>query len=144
MKNNDQVIISHLTKKLRREELFTKDTYRSFHHLLVDILLLSGVVFLGFQIELKLTLTNTLLWLAYIITCGTVAMSLWVLAHECGHQAFTGKQRIDDFIGLILHSLLLVPYFAWQESHRIHHVFTNHIEKGESWVPSSELPTFSH
>jgi hypothetical protein len=36
-----------------------------------------------------------------------------VIAHECGHQAFSKWQAVNDAVGLVLHSLLLVPYYSW-------------------------------
>jgi len=75
------------------------------------------------------------LWLAYGVVTGTVAMGLWVLAHECGHGAFSSNRLLQDSVGYILHSLLLVPYFSWQRSHAVHHSRTNHIGEGETHVP---------
>jgi len=42
-----------------------------------------------------------------------VTAGVWVIAHECGHQAFSNSQLINDTVGFILHSCLLVPYFSW-------------------------------
>ena len=39
---------------------------------------------------------------------------IWVIAHECGHQAFSKYQLVNDGVGLVFHSCLLVPYFSWQ------------------------------
>ena len=57
-------------------------------------------------------------------------MGLWVLAHECGHGAFSDNRRLQDAVGYVLHSALLVPYFSWQRSHAVHHQHTNHVYKG--------------
>ncbi len=38
---------------------------------------------------------------------------VWVVAHECGHGAFSDWQPVNDGVGLVLHSCLLVPYFSW-------------------------------
>ena len=38
-----------------------------------------------------------------------------MIAHECGHQAFSKWQPVNDGVGLVLHSCLLVPYFSWCE-----------------------------
>lgn len=38
---------------------------------------------------------------------------VWVIAHECGHQAFSSSQLVNDTVGFILHTCLLVPYFSW-------------------------------
>jgi len=74
-------------------------------------------------------------WTAYSAVTGTVAMGLWVLAHECGHGAFSKNKTIQDTVGYVLHSLLLVPYYSWQRSHAVHHKYTNHMELGETHVP---------
>jgi fatty acid desaturase len=75
------------------------------------------------------------LWIAYAIVCGTFAIGAWVIAHECGHGAFSTDQRVCDTVGFVLHSALLVPYFSWQRSHGIHHAKTNHVIEGETHVP---------
>ena len=74
-------------------------------------------------------------WGAYSAVTGTVAMGLWVLAHECGHGAFSKNKTIQDTVGYCLHSLFLVPYYSWQRSHAVHHLYTNHMELGETHVP---------
>lgn len=74
-------------------------------------------------------------WVAYAIVAGTFACGVWVIAHECGHRAFCDRNRIQDAVGFVLHSALLVPYFSWQRSHAIHHAKTNHLTQGETHVP---------
>lgn len=64
-------------------------------------------------------------------------MGLWVLAHECGHGAFSSNKKLQDAIGYTLHTLFLVPYYSWQRSHAVHHQFTNHMELGETHVPEA-------
>jgi omega-6 fatty acid desaturase (delta-12 desaturase) len=62
-------------------------------------------------------------------------MGLWVLAHECGHGAFSTNKKLQDGVGYAIHSLMLVPYYSWQRSHAVHHQYTNHMELGETHVP---------
>jgi len=88
---------------------------------------------LGMLIPLKMAFAP--LWLAYGAVAGTVWTGMWVVAHECGHGAFSDNRFIQDLVGYILHSALLVPYFSWQHSHAVHHAHTNHITKGETHVP---------
>ncbi|KAI1107938.1 delta-12 fatty acid desaturase [Jackrogersella minutella] len=59
---------------------------------------------------------------------------IWVLAHECGHQAFSSK-ILNDTLGFIMHSSLLVPYFSWKISHGKHHKATAHMERDMVFVP---------
>lgn len=74
-------------------------------------------------------------WLLYWICQGCVLTGVWVVAHECGHHAFSDYQWLDDTVGLILHSSLLVPYFSWKYSHRRHHSNTGSLERDEVFVP---------
>ena len=74
-------------------------------------------------------------WTGYAIVTGTVAFGLWVIGHECGHQAFCTTPWVGDLVGYILHSAMLLPYFTWRRSHAVHHAHTNHIFDGETHVP---------
>lgn len=76
-------------------------------------------------------------WSFYAFWMGTIMTGPWVLAHECGHGAFSPSQTFNDFVGFIVHQFLLVPYFAWQYTHAKHHRRTNHLTDGESHVPST-------
>eukprot|EP00271_Cylindrocystis_brebissonii_P010066 TRINITY_DN2615_c0_g1_i1.p1 TRINITY_DN2615_c0_g1~~TRINITY_DN2615_c0_g1_i1.p1 ORF type:complete len:391 (+),score=62.08 TRINITY_DN2615_c0_g1_i1:26-1198(+) len=76
-----------------------------------------------------------LLWVAYWAAQGCVATGVWVIAHECGHQAFSEAGWINDTVGMVLHTCLLVPYFSWKYSHRRHHSNTGSVEKDEVFVP---------
>ena len=75
------------------------------------------------------------IWILYALISGTTAMGFWVIAHECGHGAYSQNKALETITGYLLHSLLLVPYFSWQRSHAIHHRFTNNITNGETHVP---------
>ncbi|KAG8925212.1 hypothetical protein FRC00_004206 [Tulasnella sp. 408] len=44
-------------------------------------------------------------WALYGFCVGLPAMGLWVIAHECGHHAFSTSERANDVIGWIMHSL---------------------------------------
>ena len=82
-----------------------------------------------------LVLSSSMHVVAYALAQGTALTGIWVVAHECGHHAFSEYARIDDAIGFVLHSALLVPYFSWQASHARHHAKIGHITQGETWVP---------
>lgn len=90
------------------------------------------------------------LWGLYTFMQGLFATGLWVLAHECGHQAFSPSKTYNNFVGWVLHSALLVPYFSWQMSHSKHHKATGHLERDMVFVPrtreqqASRLGKFVH
>ena len=123
----------NLVRSVIPKDLFTKKTNLSLFFLIRSLFIQAIVVYVGFLIPLKLSFL--FVWLFYFIVSGTTAMGLWVLAHECGHSAFSENRRLQTFVGYFLHSVLLVPYFSWQRSHSVHHSFTNHITDGETHVP---------
>lgn len=84
---------------------------------------------------LPLTMAFLPAWMAYWYVAGTIWTGAWVVAHECGHGAFSDNRLLQDTVGYILHTVLLVPYFSWQRSHAVHHSKTNHVFEGETHVP---------
>lgn len=77
------------------------------------------------------------LWAVYTFVQGLFATGLWVLAHECGHQSFSPSKALNDTVGWICHSALLVPYFSWKITHGKHHKATGHIERDMVFVPKT-------
>jgi len=76
-------------------------------------------------------------WALYGFAMGSAMIGWWVLAHECGHGGFSQYKTLNDSVGWVLHSALLVPYFSWQYSHAKHHSNTNHLINGETHVPDT-------
>ncbi|KAH7305962.1 delta12 fatty acid desaturase [Stachybotrys elegans] len=75
------------------------------------------------------------LWAVYTVLQGLFGTGIWVIAHECGHGAFSDSTFINDITGWVLHSALLVPYFSWKLSHSKHHKATGHMERDMVFVP---------
>ncbi|DAZ92563.1 TPA: hypothetical protein N0F65_012793 [Lagenidium giganteum] len=78
------------------------------------------------------------LWALYWFFQGAYLTGIWVIAHECGHQAYSDSEVVNNSIGLVLHSALLVPYHSWRISHRRHHSNTGSCENDEVFVPVSK------
>ena len=115
------------------ERYFKCDTKTSFRYLLQTALIQLFVVSIGLSIPFDLKFIP--IWILYSLLSGTTAMGFWVIAHECGHGAFSKNKTLETITGYLLHSLLLVPYFSWQRSHAVHHRFTNNVTNGETHVP---------
>lgn len=96
------------------------------------------------------TPVRAILWAVYTFIQGLVGTGLWVLSHECGHQSFSPSKRLNDTVGWICHSALLVPYFSWKISHGKHHKATGNIERDMVFVPktreqyASKIGHFAH
>merc|ERR1719152_720682 len=92
----------------------------------------------------NLGLVDWVLWMVYGFWQGAAFTGWWVLAHECGHGGFSQYEQLNDAVGWVLHSFLLVPYYSWQYSHAKHHANTNSIQDGESHTPNtkSDIPEY--
>jgi len=113
---------------------FDRSLVKSSGFLLVSLALTIGSGSIAYWL-IPLTWQWLPAWIVAAIVVGTAATGCWVVAHECGHRAFTRHNWLGDMIGFVLHSGLLVPYFSWQRSHALHHARTNHLELGETFVP---------
>ncbi|CEL56888.1 omega-6 fatty acid desaturase (delta-12 desaturase) [Rhizoctonia solani AG-1 IB] len=74
-------------------------------------------------------------WQVYALGAGLVGTGLWIIAHECGHQAFSTSKALNNAVGWALHSALGVPYHSWRISHARHHAATSHCTRDEAYVP---------
>ncbi|CAG8971801.1 hypothetical protein HYALB_00001911 [Hymenoscyphus albidus] len=74
-------------------------------------------------------------WSAYGFAAGCVFTGIWILAHECGHGAFSRNKMLNYTMGLIMHSFLLVPFHSWRLSHSQHHKGTGNMQKDTAFVP---------
>ena len=75
-----------------------------------------------------------LFWVAQ----GTMFWALFVIGHDCGHGSFSKHKWLNNLIGHITHTPILVPYHGWRISHRTHHANTGNIDTDESWYPISK------
>jgi len=115
---------------------FQRSYFISFLYLFVDLAIISILFYFATFIDyVPNPFLRWALWVLYWIPTGCVATGVWVLAHECGHRAFSPSKLLNDTVGLIFHSALLVPYHAWRITHSRHHKNTSHMEKDEVFVP---------
>jgi fatty acid desaturase len=81
-----------------------------------------------------------LLTSAYVSLCPMFlgARSSWLVTLHSGHGSFSNDRQLNDFVGNVVHSSILVPYHGWRISHRTHHANHGHVENDESWYPTTE------
>lgn len=76
------------------EHCFERDTMKSLMYAGISTALTVSLgVAAYFFIPLKLAFLPV--WTAYALVTGTVATGCWVVAHECGHGAFSNNKFIQ-------------------------------------------------
>ncbi|XP_039117738.1 delta(12)-acyl-lipid-desaturase [Dioscorea cayenensis subsp. rotundata] len=134
-------------KKSIPPHCFHRSILRSFSFVFHDLFISTILLLFALYIIPSIPFTPLRLaaWPLYWIIQGSILTGVWVIAHECGHHAFSDYSLLDDIVGLILHSFLMVPYFSWKYSHRRHHSNTGSLDRDEVFVPKpkSQLPWFS-
>ncbi|KAH6584584.1 hypothetical protein BASA50_009368 [Batrachochytrium salamandrivorans] len=115
---------------------FERDTLRSFSYIVHDLVLVVALFYAATYIHMLPLWYQIAAWPAYWFAQGVVCTGLWVIAHECGHGAFSPSTTINNITGFILHSALLVPYFSWKYTHSKHHKATGHMTKDQVFVPA--------
>lgn len=118
---------------------FNRSLLRSSSYLFVDLFFSFLFYYVAaMHIPRLPTSLSYIAWPIYWILQGSVQMGLWVIGHECGHQAFSDYPWLNDTIGYLLHTGMLAPYFSWKYSHRRHHSNTASLDNDESFVPKKK------
>ncbi|KAI8838674.1 delta-12-fatty acid desaturase [Chytridium lagenaria] len=119
-------------------DCFVRDTFKSFTYVFHDLFLAALLFYAATFID-TLPVDGWVKWMVvwpiYWFCQGVVCTGLWVIAHECGHQAFSDSSFINNTVGYIIHSALLVPYFSWKISHSKHHKGNASMTRDQVFVP---------
>merc|ERR1711907_42548 len=75
------------------------------------------------------------LWLLYWNFQGMLFWGIFTIGHDCGHASFSRYPLLNQFIGNLSHSFLLVPYESWKLSHNYHHKNTGNMDRDEIFYP---------
>ncbi|CAG8479852.1 4952_t:CDS:2 [Diversispora eburnea] len=117
---------------------FERNALKSASYIVKDLAVIAILVYAATFIDTYLpTLLRYVAWLTYWFFCGAFATGVWVLAHECGHQAFSTSSTLNNTVGFILHTALLVPYHSWRITHSKHHKHTSLMHKDQVFVPKT-------
>lgn len=66
---------------------------------------------------------------------GCAFTGLYILAHDCGHYAFSKRRWVNDVLGELIMASLLGSYTSWKLIHNQHHVHSNVRGKDFGWPP---------
>jgi omega-3 fatty acid desaturase (delta-15 desaturase) len=111
---------------------FQPSTARSLAYFFLDL----GIIALLYAIASYLD--SWYFWPIFWVMQGTMFWALFVVGHDCGHRSFSPLLWVNDLIGHIAHTPILVPFHGWRISHRTHHNNTGNLDTDESWYPVRE------
>lgn len=115
------------------------NTFVSVCYVLRDFTYVFALMALATQIHhIQNPYLKLLTWTTYTFLQGLVFTGLWEIAHECGHGALSSYRWVNNAIGLVVHSLLLVPFYSWRLTHAQHHKATNNLERDIAFVPDTK------
>lgn len=116
---------------------FERSATKSITYLVRDLALIATLAYSAFTLipTVQSNPARIILWQIYGFVQGLIGTGLWIIAHECGHGAFSPSQTLNDWCGLLGHSLLLVPYHSWRITHHRHHNYVAHMDKDTAFVP---------
>jgi omega-6 fatty acid desaturase (delta-12 desaturase) len=126
-------------------ECYKRSMIRSFGYVFRDLFFIGlfGYVAIKYIHLIPWLSIRVLAWCAYSVVQGLFGTGVWVLAHECGHGAFSDYKSVNDTVGWMLHSALLVPYHSWRITHSKHHKATGHLGRDMVFVPKQREVFFS-
>ena len=70
-------------------------------------------------------------WFALLLTVPAAGLlvRLFMIQHDCGHNALFSSRRVNDWTGRILGVLTLTPYDFWRHAHALHHAGSGNLDR---------------
>jgi omega-6 fatty acid desaturase (delta-12 desaturase) len=87
----------------------------------IPFFLIWGLMVLSLRINYGLTLA-----LAFLN--GLFIMRIFIIQHDCGHNAFFKSTRWNNWVGSILGVITLTPYYHWRRLHAKHHASSGDLD----------------
>ncbi|EPE95047.1 fatty acid desaturase [Rhizobium grahamii] len=71
------------------------------------------------------------IWVGMIalVPAAAFLLRLFMIQHDCGHGAFFGRRRLDDWTGRAIGVLTLTPYDYWRRAHATHHASAGNLDE---------------
>jgi omega-6 fatty acid desaturase (delta-12 desaturase) len=67
--------------------------------------------------------------LLFTIPAAGLLVRLFMIQHDCGHNALFTSRRANDWTGRILGVLTLTPYDFWRHAHALHHASSGNLDR---------------
>jgi omega-3 fatty acid desaturase (delta-15 desaturase) len=115
-------------KEIIPKECFVKNPLLGTGYIIFDFSCWALTVGLYYLSPIKPLPVKAIYW-------GTSGFFMWcqfMNGHDCGHGSFSDSRLLNNVMGHLTHTPLLVPFSTWAESHKRHHLGHNHVDKDYS------------
>ncbi len=70
-------------------------------------------------------------WLALLLAVPAAGflVRLFMVQHDCSHQAFFRNGPANDWVGRVIGVLTLTPYDCWRQTHAVHHATSGDLDR---------------
>ncbi|HZP87015.1 MAG TPA: fatty acid desaturase [Burkholderiales bacterium] len=94
-------------------------------------LVTTGVPFVLIWWAMQWSIASEHVWLYWALLPFAVGflVRLFLIQHDCGHQAFVPSRRANDWIGRCLGVFTLTAYQHWKRAHAIHHATSGNLDR---------------
>ena len=101
------------------------DTARSVFEVAVTIIPLMGIwcaAWWALSVSLILSLAISCIGALFLVR-------MFLIQHDCGHNAFFKSRSVNNWLGRAIGVLTLTPYDVWKQGHAIHHSGSGNLDK---------------
>jgi omega-6 fatty acid desaturase (delta-12 desaturase) len=104
----------------------TPRTSRAISELAITALLFALAWYLMFW---SLAHGHVWLYALLVLPAAGFTVRLFLIQHDCGHQAFFTNRRANDWVGRCLGVLTITAYDHWRLAHAIHHATSGNLDR---------------
>lgn len=84
---------------------------------------------LFWMLSWQISAINPWLGSIFLIPTALFLVRLFVIQHDCGHQAFFKTRALNDWVGRTLGIFTLTPYYVWRRAHALHHAGSGNLNR---------------
>ncbi len=98
---------------------------RAVWELLLTLSLFGAAWFASYMLHLY----NVWLGLLLAPLAGLLLIRLFIVQHDCAHQALFVSPAVNDWVGRVLGVFTLTPHDMWRHSHILHHAGSGNLDR---------------
>ncbi|MBN9018039.1 MAG: fatty acid desaturase [Rhizobiales bacterium] len=94
-------------------------------------ILVTALPFAGFWVVMWWLVSTGHWWLALFFTVPAAAflVRLFMIQHDCGHDAFFRSRAVNGWVGRIIGVATFTPYDYWRRTHAVHHAGSGNLDQ---------------